>query len=466
MKKIIICLVMMLMVLTGCQQDLESEPIADNTVRGRSVYVHDSGIAFFGYNNLICTAKCQEGALSEFTIEGGLTGDIYALAVYKNALYISASDGIFKYDLDMFTSGQSSAKPTVLWDKHLSEFNHFEILDDKLFFVYGTTLCYIPTEGGAKTEVATEVVDFEVADKGIYYTKKDGSLHITDLKNDTSLAELGGGFEFQVFRDKLFYVDNGQVKAYSASKGDIEDYKTEQMVNEYEGCVWVYNGNILYRTEDFDVRLVTADEEKSLGDDVRYPGKVNGFMKDNYLLRAARNTIKVYDLMNGSTREYDLDTEMKSMLSQLSQPDEKTSQQNADYNILNNMDVKKDGDITYIYGNGFLLTMPTGYEDWEIAQNEGDAFSIIYTPGKNAGYGGHLVTIKAYEPGDTSYEQLPSYHVAGRNADKVFIAIYPTDVQWDMNNKSQGERFRDISDYLQKIGEGAVNSPFQTADSD
>lgn len=47
-----------------------------------------------------------------------------------------------------------------------------------------------------------------------------------------------------------------------------------------------------------------------------------------------------------------------------------------------------------------------------------------------------------------------------------FIAEYPTDVQWNPNDATQDADYRDLQAYLQKIGEGAVNSPLQTADSD
>ncbi len=59
------------------------------------------------------------------------------------------------------------------------------------------------------------------------------------------------------------------------------------------------------------------------------------------------------------------------------------------------------------------------------------------------------------------------YHVAGvdESLHKRFIAIYPSDVQYDPNNEQQAAEYKDLYDYLNKIGEGAVNSPLQTADS-
>ena len=162
------------------------------------------------------------------------------------------------------------------------------------------------------------------------------------------------------------------------------------------------------------------------------------------------------------------------MLSQLTnkqstptQENNKLSSSSSEYDILEGLQIQRDGSALYMYGNDFLLSMPID-DDWEYVQNDKDSFSIIYIPGKNAGYGGHLVTIKAYDSNDTSYTNFPSYRVAGRskNTNKVFVAIFPTDVQYDSNNKSQAARYQDLFEYVQKIDENAVNSPFQTADSD
>lgn len=487
-KKLIILSLMCITILflVGCSSnDTTSNDKFENisnATMGKSIFVHSSDIAFFGYDNLLCTAKFQEGSLSEFVIEGGFTGKIYALAVYDNNLFVSASDGIFKYDLGMF-EGNSEAKPVVLWDKSLSEFNHFEIYDNKMFFLYGKTLCYIPTDGGDKVDVTTETVDFEITTSGIYYVKSDGVLHLLslDLSKDETLITLVPNTTIQLIDGKLYYRDGVLLKAYNLKSKKIEDIKTEDEVNEYLQCVWSNGENFLYRTQSFDERLITKDGEKELSDDVRYPDKAFGYVYKDCLLRSQNNSIRITDLVSGTIRDYDLEQEMQAMLSQINNQQNSSSQSSennksnnnssttssSEYDILQGLQIQRDGSALYMYGNDFLLSMPID-DDWEYVQNTKDSFSIIYIPGKNAGYGGHLVTIKAYDLNDTSYTNLPSYKIAGRgkNTNKVFVAIFPTDVQFDSNNKSQASRYQDLFEYVQKISDGAVNSPFQTADSD
>ena len=179
-----LALVMSLMtLLAGCGgSDGGSDStgsMQQNVITGKRVFVHEaSGVVYFGYKNLICTAVIKDGEVSEFIPEGGTTGNIYAMAVYNDELYISASDGFFKYPLSIFTDGSSNASAATLIESEyrLSEFNTFEIFEDKIFFLYGTTLCWMPTDGGDRVPLADNVTDYEVTDKGIYYTTKDGEM--------------------------------------------------------------------------------------------------------------------------------------------------------------------------------------------------------------------------------------------------------------------------------------------------
>ena len=139
------------------------------------------------------------------------------------------------------------------------------------------------------------------------------------------------------------------------------------------------------------------------------------------------------------------------------------------YGILDNLWENNANGITYLYGNDFLLTMPNNSE-WGYEQTAADSFRIFYVPTRDNGIkeGGVLVTIKAYDENDNSYTDLPmEYHVAGvgQNTGKRFIAIYPSDVQYNFDNEEEKAGYLDMLHYLEKIGEGAVNSPFQTQDS-
>ena len=139
------------------------------------------------------------------------------------------------------------------------------------------------------------------------------------------------------------------------------------------------------------------------------------------------------------------------------------------YDIMKGFEEKTndDGSIRYLYFNDFMLVMP-GNDKWSY-EPAGDGQSVVFylNSAKEDNFGGRLVTIHAYDINDDSYENVPSYSVGGvgGNTNMRFVAEYPTDVQWNGEDAQQDADYRELSDYLHKIGEGAVNSPLATADS-
>lgn len=120
-----------------------------------------------------------------------------------------------------------------------------------------------------------------------------------------------------------------------------------------------------------------------------------------------------------------------------------------------------------LYFNDFMVTMPDN-DKWGFEMN-GNAVTFYLFSAQQEGNGGRLVTIKGYDIDDKSYEELPMpYHVAGvgKNVNKRFIAIYPSDVQYNINDKTQSADYMELFEYLQKIEEGSSSSPLQTSDSD
>lgn len=125
-----------------------------------------------------------------------------------------------------------------------------------------------------------------------------------------------------------------------------------------------------------------------------------------------------------------------------------------------------DGSMDYLYFNDFVIAMPHN-DKWGYETN-GNEVSFFLLAAQQGDFGGRLVTIKAYDADDNSYEQiLVPYQVAGvgKNVNKRFVAIYPSDVQYDFNDEQQTADYMELFDYLKKIKEGASDSPLQLSDS-
>ena len=146
---------------------------------------------------------------------------------------------------------------------------------------------------------------------------------------------------------------------------------------------------------------------------------------------------------------------------------EATTEATSDYDILEGSELQEYGSELLLYGNDFLLIMPNN-DKWGYEKDSAGNLDIYLKAARDDGYGGNLVTIMAFDPGDTSYEVFPSYSVAGKgqNVNKTFIALFPTDVQFNPEDSQQQADYDELFTHVKKIGEGAVNSPFQTSDSD
>lgn len=145
---------------------------------------------------------------------------------------------------------------------------------------------------------------------------------------------------------------------------------------------------------------------------------------------------------------------------------EATTEAAADYDIMEGSQLVENGSELLLYGNDFLLIMPND-DDWGYEKSSDDSLEIYLKDAREDGMEGNLVTIMAFDPEDTSYENFPDYTVAGhgQNCGKTFIALFPTDVQYNAQDEDQTEDYNNLYNHVKKIAEGMANSPFQTADS-
>lgn len=115
------------------------------------------------------------------------------------------------------------------------------------------------------------------------------------------------------------------------------------------------------------------------------------------------------------------------------------------YNIASGIKTRASEGASFLETDYFSLYLP-GDISWDYDVVDNTTIRISYAPAKEAGYGGHVVTIKAYDWADNAYEDLPSWSVAGLSNEKKFVAIYPTDVQFDPADSVQAEEYRRLSD--------------------
>lgn len=120
------------------------------------------------------------------------------------------------------------------------------------------------------------------------------------------------------------------------------------------------------------------------------------------------------------------------------------------YNIASGIRTHASEGMAWLETDYFSMYLP-GDIEWEYEVVDNETIRISYTPAKEDGYGGHVVTIKAYDWSDNGYADLPSWSVAGLSNEKKFIAIYPTDVQFNPEDAGQAAEYRRLLEVAERM---------------
>ena len=138
---------------------------------------------------------------------------------------------------------------------------------------------------------------------------------------------------------------------------------------------------------------------------------------------------------------------------------ETTTEESAEYDIASNLRLA-GGDEKLLDTDYFRITLPCG-PSWDYTVDSKTSITIYNIASKEADCGGRLVSIIAYDADDKEYEVLPSYSVIGEKGGKVYIAEYPTDVQFNMDDEQATEDYKAVYDEVNKIRDGGTDSPIE-----
>ena len=146
------------------------------------------------------------------------------------------------------------------------------------------------------------------------------------------------------------------------------------------------------------------------------------------------------------------------------QPETRTEEQaaesteNADYDIASNLKQEDNGDEKSI-DTDYLTIKLTHGNSWDYSIDSKTSITIYNIAASEGNCGGRLVSIVAYDPDDKGYEMLPSYNVIGQKNGMVYIAEYPSDVQFDPSDEQAAADYQAVFKEVNKIREGVADSP-------
>ena len=130
----------------------------------------------------------------------------------------------------------------------------------------------------------------------------------------------------------------------------------------------------------------------------------------------------------------------------------------SDYDIAAGLKIKDKDGVKTLKTDYFVLTLTHG-DSWDAKVNSRNSITIYNIALYEANRGGKLVTILAYDAGDESYDVLPEYNVIGESGGKVYIAAYPTDMQYDSGNKKAVADYLAVFDEVTRLMEECPDCP-------
>lgn len=137
------------------------------------------------------------------------------------------------------------------------------------------------------------------------------------------------------------------------------------------------------------------------------------------------------------------------------------------YNIASGIRTCASEGASYLETDHFSMYLP-GDIPWEYEVVDNTTISIYYTPAKEDNCGGHVVTIKAYDWGDNEYAEFPDWSIAGLSSEKKFVAIYPTDVQFNPEDSVQANEYGRLLQVAERMDcedeELAKDNPFDVVE--
>ena len=137
---------------------------------------------------------------------------------------------------------------------------------------------------------------------------------------------------------------------------------------------------------------------------------------------------------------------------------EETNEASADYDIASGLKLKDKDGVKTLSTDYFTMTLTHG-KSWDAKVNSKNSITIYNTALYEANRGGKLVTILAYDAGDENYDILPEYNVIGERGGKVYIAAYPTDMQYDSSDKKAVANYLAVFEEVSRLMEDAPDCP-------
>lgn len=100
-------------------------------------------------------------------------------------------------------------------------------------------------------------------------------------------------------------------------------------------------------------------------------------------------------------------------------------------------------------GNGWILTLPKEWMDTVYVELGKDSASFYENGCHSEMGGGWLFSLETYT--DDSYLDLPDYELLSMDDKVSYVAIYPTDVQYEGASDKNAQRYSAFSSQVEEV---------------
>lgn len=472
-----------LLCISGCQGANQApssssgvrETINDFVVRSGAALASIDERMFWGNEESLWVADiAADGGIEDVECLGEFDDRVRRVAAYNDELYVLTISGIYRlgYDDDV-----SLAEHLVPGDSA----DDMWVSSEGLFYREDDTLSFSDLDGESSREIATGVDDFALVNGGIFILSEDGSLVCSDLSGENTLeieAAAARDEDVQLIVDgNDVYVASNDLLVCREGEDKLESVGLSHELGDPKRVV-VSEGLVLYESAAGNpYRHVDGDEEDELLDHGIFWGRPYSLVLDGRLYFAMfGDDITVVDLDSLEWEDYkiddfeddDLDDDAEAGSSEYI-PAESGADTSGSFDIAANLKVYGTSAATTLRTDHFALMMDRIAMEaglWDIVPTSDTTISFYYTGARDAGYDGLVFTLRAYDWGDNSYSELPSWHLAGQDEEKKYVVILPTDVRYDSSNGAQAEEYARMRSFAESMdmNANADGNPFVVLD--
>lgn len=440
----------------------EPQALTDGVTLGRSVFIHDNGVAFWGAEEVLCSALVDsQGNLYDFCAEGTPNSYIWCNAIIGTDYYMATSDGFFRFDLADLEQGNTSSEL-------LSEdcaLHGFSIYGDTIYYMRKEGLFTIPTDGGDPQLILSGIQDYEVTNRGIFYTDGTNSLHLLDpaTGNTVKVTDCSANCDMSLYGDSILLWTGQEVYLYCDPTGETRSISLP-MSSDSVSHMWLGDGCFLYETEDDDIyRYDLETGQQTMLDRFHYlPDKGEGLLRDGVLYYSLARNVRWKNIFTGESGSVDLEDFLPDSAAAAPTSTPAPASVPSTFSMGNHLVSVEYDDCFDVVNDYFMITMPKS-PAWAAELVDDNTLTFYYIPGRDAGYDGTFLTIKALPLSEEASLDYPAYAIAGRDSQKLYVALFATDLRFDNTDPTQQSEYNTLRDYVLQISEGSVNSPFQIA---